>query len=119
MKLPILILVLGLIQPCIGTANPDPKSLEVFASPNAPYSKAMLLSVYGSPKEPCSGGEPSPGPTCRCFVSIKTGEQRCFAKPGHISCDYDSDCGAVQPPGLFSSVPSLGLDTPSWHTFVF
>ena len=93
-------------------------SITIRAEPKVPIPLAAN-PVPVSPKEPCSGGEPSPGPSCRCYVSLKTGVQYCFPRPGVITCDFDIDCGSPQRSVLFAYVPVLGLVKPSWHTFVF
>lgn len=77
----------------------------------------MSNNAYSSVQEPCSGGDPSPGPSCRCYVHTRTGVQECVPKSGSTACDYDADCGSYKP-GLFTSVPQLGLSTPAWHTFM-
>lgn len=81
---------------------------------NADHSKAAT---------PCTGGEPSPGPSCRCY-SNSAGYSKCLAKSGFVPCDYDTDCG-IAPPGILadgstpSTVPSIGVTCPSWVEFSF
>lgn len=72
---------------------------------------------------PCLGGDPSPGPSCRCF-SNKAGYSKCLAKSGFVPCDYNTDCG-IAPPGMMAdgnpatTVPMIGAFCPSWLVFTF
>lgn len=91
---------------------------------NTKVARPLANSNVQTPKEPCSGGEPGPGRTCHCYVSKKTGYQRCLPKPGDVDCDYDTDCG-VPPPGVFvgggaaTYVPPIGAPVPNWYGFTF
>ena len=78
-----------------------------------------LTEPKKSPKAMCCCGEPSAGPSCRCFRSQLTDNLYCLPRPGHIACDFDTDCGMSGAGGVHTTIPATGLQVPAWVTFAF
>lgn len=106
-----------LVHECVASLTVS-SSLKCFMVVPLPLNNADHSKVT----PPCSGGDPSPGPSCRCY-SNSLGYSKCLAKSGSVPCDYHSDCG-IAPPGVLgngapaTTVPAIGASCPSWLTFI-